>query len=1817
MKSNRLELENYLKELYEKGIELCEKNGCISYIAPKGEMTKVDIEKIKENKGQILVILEDDKKSKLENYYKPFELTDVQSAYLLGRENIYKYGNVACHIYMEIVYPKLDTIKAEQVWNKLIERHDMLRGIFTDDKKQKILEKTNYYNIKYNDLSNSSLEEKTKTLNIIRKDLGNQKFDTNKWPLFDIQISKLENFSILHLSMDFLVADWSSIILLISEFEMLYENINSDLPIVNFSFNEYVKSEKSKKNGEKYIRDKEYWHNRIKDFPSAPKLPLSMDQNENEVVFERHSLHIDKGNWESIKKFAKQYRLTPSAIVLTCYALTIGKWSESKRFSLNLTVLNRPQEYEDINKVVGDFTSISLLEIDINEKLKFVDYARKVQKQLMEDMEHGSYSGIEVIRELARERGYEESLMPIVFTSAIGLYKQNNISPIKGKFSDFGISQTPQVFIDCQVMDNENGLDLNWDIRKGIIKEQIIDDMFGTLKETLNCLSEDNNLWNSDELVIIPKYQSEIIKKVNDTGYTIEPKLLYEDIYEMAKKYPDKTAVIDGQNKITYKQLIDKALKISEKLIAEGVEEGDKIAVLMPKSLDQVTAVLGILFSGCCYVPLDIEMPEDRIKKIMAKANGKYVLINNSINQNFNNSINIHNIYYDYISEFKPSKISPKNIAYIIFTSGSTGEPKGVEISHEASWNTISAINNLFNVNYKDSILGVSRLCFDLSVYDIFGILSVGGTLIYPLNDRLIDPSHWCQLIYKYNVTLWNSVPALMEMLLSSIENLEYKKISKLRLSLLSGDWIPMNLPNKIKKYCEDVKVVSLGGATEASIWSIYHVIDEVSEEYASIPYGMPLYNQEFTILDNKFEICPMWVKGDIYIKGKGLSKGYIDDPINNKKSYFKDPIDGNLMYKTGDKGFYHPDGNIEFLGREDSQVKIRGYRIELKEIEKVLESFDSVDTATVVVNRDSDNKDIVAAIKMKEKEESEDKTQNILNLSNINPINSKYDVNMIDRSHIYDAFKLLDNVVENAMLSTLEQLGFFDLSINSYESFLKEGSIKQNYIWIIKRWITKLEQLNLIVNNYMGNYSISENHNIHDIENDLKLVNEKFSNIPGTTKLINYVISSIRNLSNVLIGKVDPINILYPQNDIEYVRKFYKENLIFDYLNNCIVEIVSKIDKSNSKNPLRILEVGAGTGATTDKILEDFKDREIEYYFSDNTNYFLTEAKKRYKNNNNVHFIKYDIDEDYRKQGINSNSFDIVIAVGVLENAKRINETINRLVEIIKPEGWLVFIDPVKDLSWILVSQIFMMTEPEDLIREKEAYLSEESWTKIISQHTSSDIVILPNDDKLRAFGVSLFASKIKENKIYVNKELILEEVKEKLPNYMVPNHIEIIDEMPLTSNGKIDIKTIEKYSKVKVIEEVIDIVEKSEIDYVDKYLIEVWQESLGISNINKNEDLYNYGADSLIIAQAVSKICKRVEEWTKIDNISFEIMLRTVLNQPNIKSLSDFIKAHKLDNKSSSYDDNKYVKKFNISDYIEFNLIKEDNNSDLLRVFFHSGMGCINEYRFLEDSMKKTLKGNIATFSIKDVEIYRKIPKRDYVKQLSDIYAKIILENKKDNIQLIGHSFGGMLAFEVASRLLESGVNIYDLALLDSYPITIDIQDDLVMEAMFQLAINTNLNDFGVSGFNFDEVAYLISYISERGNVINEEILFNDYNDKKIKETQNKLKKMASIDKELRFKSYTNQTIGEIENGMIQEMFYEFTYSSKALEYEPQVYAGDIKYFRSVSSYESLRSYENKGVELLKDLCIGDFKDILIQGDHFSIVQDKNKFENILKLL
>ncbi len=309
-----------------------------------------------------------------------------------------------------------------------------------------------------------------------------------------------------------------------------------------------------------------------------------------------------------------------------------------------------------------------------------------------------------------------------------------------------------------------------------------------------------------------------------------------------------------------------------------------------------------------CIHSVQPSWPDDRKKAIKEQSGYKYLFDENTQIREAN--FEYHETAYD----------AP---AYVIYTSGSTGTPKGVLINQSAVTNTLLDINERYSVTETDVFAAVSSFSFDLSVYDIFGSLSAGASVSLVRDMKNINEV--INSLERNKVTIWNTVPALMGILTSELERRSdrgKKNTIPMRVVLMSGDWIPVQLPREITNIFGDINVVSLGGATEASIWSIAYDIDTNREYAAHIPYGYPLRNQKMYVLSDSREFLPKNVEGDIYIGGVGVADGYQNDQKQTDAAFINHKTLGRI-YRTGDRGYISDEGCMEFCGRQDMQVKI------------------------------------------------------------------------------------------------------------------------------------------------------------------------------------------------------------------------------------------------------------------------------------------------------------------------------------------------------------------------------------------------------------------------------------------------------------------------------------------------------------------------------------------------------------------------------------------------------------------------------------------------------------------------------------------------------------------------------------------------------------------------------------------------------------------------------------------------------------------------------------------------------------------------------
>lgn len=895
--------------------------------------------------------------------YLPFPLTNIQQAYWVGRGEGVELGGVSTHYYHEVDCQGLDLQRLTAAWNCVIDRHDMLRAIVLPAGQQQVLEEVPPYECAVLDLRNADKETVAAGLAEVRDQMSHLVLPSDQWPLFEIRATLLgaQRFR-LHLSFDALMVDARSRNLILYEWSQLYQDLEVALPPLELTFRDFVMAEALLKETSIYQQAETYWDSRVASLPSPPELIFSRSPSSIfRSRFKRLEGELNPATWGRLKEYAYQYGLRPSALLLTAFSECLKPWCRSPQMTLNVTLFNKMARDSRLGGVVGDFTSTLPLAVDNESEDTFVSRALCIQRQLEKDLVHSALSGVQMIRKLLQQQRMEfGALMPVVFTSLLSLRRQTRDSAPTDWLgeSSFVITQTPQVALDHQVRDIKGALVYVWDVVEELFPVGMLQDMMNTYTSFLKRLAEDEQLWQarwSEEVTsLLPETHRQLYDDSNATDGKVPTELLHEPFLAQSAQRPSQLAVVSSDRKLTYAELADYSARLGNWLRNQGAQPNKLVAVVMEKGWEQVVAVLGVLQSGAAYVPIDPSLPKERLWYLLDQAQVDLAVTQPCIEQmvEWPTGIRRFQVSDGVLAGMDatplPAVQVQDDLAYVIFTSGSTGQPKGVMIDQRGPVNTIHDINQRFHVGPDDRVLALSSLSFDLSVYDIFGTLAAGGTIVMPDASELRDPACWAEAIKREQITVWNSVPALMNLLVDYLHGRSQRLPVTLRLTLLSGDWIPLDMTKQMLQWSETSRLISLGGATEASIWSILYPVEKVDDNWKSIPYGRALDNQRMYVFNDTLEPCPIWVPGQIYIGGVGVAKGYWRDKEKTVASFMVHPHSGEQIYRTGDMGRYLPDGNIEFLGREDFQVKIQGYRIELGEVESAMEQHPAVRTCVV-----------------------------------------------------------------------------------------------------------------------------------------------------------------------------------------------------------------------------------------------------------------------------------------------------------------------------------------------------------------------------------------------------------------------------------------------------------------------------------------------------------------------------------------------------------------------------------------------------------------------------------------------------------------------------------------------------------------------------------------------------------------------------------------------------------------------------------------------------------------------------------------------------
>jgi natural product biosynthesis luciferase-like monooxygenase protein/amino acid adenylation domain-containing protein len=852
---------------------------------------------------------------------QPFALTPLQQAYWIGAREDMDGGGVGTQCYIEFD-TQLSLERIDAALAQLIARHGMLRAVVDPDGRQRVLPDPGVFPLPVEDLR--ACPDRDEKLAAFRAARSHHRCDTSAWPLLGVWALRLPDRIRLQISLPAILLDAHSAYLLAREFFDLIDG--RPLAGPGPAFRDLVIAMQAEGASCDQART---------DLPAAPQLPMRRDPKQlGEVRFRRESLRLPAEIWSRIRAAAAAQGLTPTGAVLSAFAWALTAWTEQDPFTLVVTYFDRPPLHPDIASVVGDFTSARLLSVHAAADLR--DFSRNLQAGLWEALDDPALDSVKCGR--AMRRSGRNETFGVVFTSTLGLEgaPESKLGEVA-----FALTQTSQVWLDHKVREEGGALVCTWDFVDGLFREGVAEGLLEAFERVLRDIA--GGAWEM-QAPPLPRAQDEARRAYGETTWSPRLPLLHQTLFNALS---DAEALVCGADRLSRKALGAAASQVARRLLAAGLEPGDVVAIPSRHGWRQAAAALGVMAAGGVWAPVDPDWPEQRICEVIKAGKVTHsVDWAGSTLPGAPGRVTIEDSDQHAPVPLPERDRGLEDLAYVIFTSGSTGIPKGVQVTHGGAVNTLADLIDRFAIR-EPRIFGLSRLHFDLAVFDLFGAWLADGVVIHPQPHEARDPEAWARTISTERVTVWNSVPALALMLVEHLEG-RGQRLETLQLALLSGDWIPLDLPDRLRAVAPNCRIVSLGGATEGSIWSIAHPIAAIDPDWTSIPYGKPLRGQGMHVLDARRNRRADWAIGEIHISGLGVARGYCGDPELTAERFWRNPVTGEPMYATGDLGRFRPEGWIEFLGRRDGQVKVAGHRIELSEIEAVLSDHCDIRRAVV-----------------------------------------------------------------------------------------------------------------------------------------------------------------------------------------------------------------------------------------------------------------------------------------------------------------------------------------------------------------------------------------------------------------------------------------------------------------------------------------------------------------------------------------------------------------------------------------------------------------------------------------------------------------------------------------------------------------------------------------------------------------------------------------------------------------------------------------------------------------------------------------------------
>jgi amino acid adenylation domain-containing protein len=786
---------------------------------------------------------------------------------------------------------------------------------------------------------------------------------------------------VLMLTVHHIVADLWSMALLVRELDRLYPAACSDQPALQslgqatrFSYGEFARREQERLAGRPGQELREYWQTRLQGEISALELPFDRPRPPVQTYQGANlAFNLSQELTGRFKTLCQREGVTLYMAVLAAFEVLLYRYTGQSDFVIGSPAAGRTRP--ETAGVIGYFINPVALRSDIKAGISFIELLRQVRGTVLGALDHQDYPFPTLVEKLQAKRDLSRSpLFQVMFAwQKAPLFKGRDLAAFAlgqpGAKLEMGGLELESIALEQSIAQFDLSLTMSevegqlsggFDYNIALFDQPTIRRMIEHFKQLLATLLEQSQA----PLGQIPFLTGPELNQLagwNRTATQPAETTLVEMFQAASRQYPANPALIFEGQRLTYRELDRRSDQLAYYLQSQGLKPGQVAALYCDRSPDLIIGLLGVLKAAAAYLPLDPAYPPERLLGLVKQSQAALVLVQPGL-QEFLPELPVPIILLGNeelpvtLEEPLPAPLY-QSLSCIIYTSGSTGEPKGVLLTNAGLVNLINSFVQSYQANFSDRILPLTAVSSASFVGEVLPLLTVGGAVVLPNHNQLLDFESLFELITGQDTTILSTVPALLAQL-----NARQESLPELRLVLSGGEALALA---DIDKLLKNTRLVNGYGLTETTVCATYYPVDpQAPPASPNIPIGSPIINTQLYILDEQMNQLPVGCKGELYVGGLCLALGYLNQPAQTAERFIPNPfgLPGSRLYRTGDLARRLPDGQLEYLGRSDHQVKIRGFRIELAEIEARLQAYPSVRENVVIVREDTPgNKRLVA----------------------------------------------------------------------------------------------------------------------------------------------------------------------------------------------------------------------------------------------------------------------------------------------------------------------------------------------------------------------------------------------------------------------------------------------------------------------------------------------------------------------------------------------------------------------------------------------------------------------------------------------------------------------------------------------------------------------------------------------------------------------------------------------------------------------------------------------------------------------------------------